>query len=76
MGVSEIIEKIRALPPEERREVVERIEIEFAGLDEELSPEQLAELDRRAEEALRHPERGRPVEEVFAEIDRRIRAKK
>ncbi|HEU0009538.1 MAG TPA: addiction module protein [Verrucomicrobiae bacterium] len=74
MSATEILVQIRQLPLQEQREVFERLRDEFG--DEELTPEQIAELDRRAEEALKHPERGRPAEEVFAEIEERLRAKK
>jgi hypothetical protein len=74
MSATEILDHIRRLPPEEQREVFERLRDDFD--DDELSPEQIAELDRRAEEALKHPERGRPAAEVFAEIERRLGGKK
>ncbi|MDE3066935.1 MAG: addiction module protein [Verrucomicrobiota bacterium] len=64
------------MPEAERRELVETIELEFGDFDDELTPEQLAELDRRAEDALRYPGRGKPVDQVFAEIEERLRAKK
>jgi len=74
MSATEIVEQIRKLPPDERREVVEKIRDEFA--DDELTPEQIAELDRRTEDAMRNPGRGKPAEQVFAEIRDRLAAKK
>ena len=64
------------MPETERRELVETIEMEFGGFDDTLTPEQIAELDRRAEDALKNPGRGKPVDQVFAEIEQRLRAKK
>jgi putative addiction module component (TIGR02574 family) len=75
MSASEILEQIRRLPENERREVIRRIEDEFVEIDDELTPEQIAELDRRAEDALKHPGRGTPIEEVSAEIRKRLLAK-
>ena len=80
MSAAEILERIRGLPPEEQRDLVELIVQEFSDRGEtshtDLSPEQVAELDRRAEEALAHPERCRPFDEVFREIEGRFRAAK
>ena len=56
MSAAQILEQIRSLPEAERREVVERIRDEYLGVDDELTPEQIDELDRRAEHALAHPE--------------------
>jgi len=75
MSALEILEQIRRLPPPERFEVVERIQEEFGDADDELTPEQVAELDRRAERALAHPERCRPLDDVVAELEMRFRAK-
>jgi putative addiction module component (TIGR02574 family) len=58
MSAEQILEEIRRMPEAERRELVERIEDEFADFNEELTPEQIAELDRRAEDALKNPGRG------------------
>jgi putative addiction module component (TIGR02574 family) len=76
MSATEILEQIRRLPEDERRELVERIENEFGGFDDELTPEQIAELDRRAEDALKHPCRGKPAEQVFTEIRQRFSGSK
>lgn len=70
MSATEILVQIRQLPPQEQREVFERLRDDFD--DDELTPEQIAELDRRAEDALRNPGRGTPVEEVSAEIRKRL----
>lgn len=72
MSATEILVQIRQLPPQEQREVFERLREEFDNV--ELTPEQIAELDRRAEEALQHPERCRPLEDVVADIESRFRA--
>lgn len=68
MSAAEIIEQMRPLPTAEKRALVEQIWQEFGEeldwVDEDLTPEEAAELDRRAEEALRHPGRGIPLDEV------------
>ena len=75
MSASEILEQIRRLPPEEHCEVAEKVWEEFGDCDDELTPEQIAELDRRAERALAHPERGRPLEDAIADMEKRFRAR-
>jgi len=70
MSATQVLEQLDKLPFEEQREIFERLREKF---DEELTPEQLAELDRRAERALAHPERCRPLDDVVADIEKRFR---
>ena len=76
MSAAEIIEQVRRLSPEEQREVFERLRDELEDFDKDLTPEQSAELDRRAENALRNPGRGTPVEQVHAEVRQRLLPRK
>jgi putative addiction module component (TIGR02574 family) len=73
MTATEFVEQFRKLPLGEQREVFRRIRGEF---DDELTPEQITELDRRAEDALKNPGRGTTIEEVSGEIRKRLLAKK
>lgn len=68
MTAAEIFERIRNMPENERRELVQQILDEFTEYDDELTPEQMAELDRRAEDALNNPGRGRLFEEIHEEM--------
>jgi putative addiction module component (TIGR02574 family) len=68
MSATEILEELRRMPEAERRELVETIELEFGDFDDELTEEQKAELDRRAEDALKNPGRGTPWEELRDEM--------
>ncbi len=67
MSKAEILEELRRMPEAERRELVETIESEFGDFNDELTPEQVAELDRRAEDALKNPGRGIPWEQLREE---------
>ena len=71
MSAAQVLEQIYLLPVEEQREIFEQLRDKF---DDELTPEQIAELDRRAERALAHPELCRPLDDVVADIERRFRA--
>ncbi|HEY5234207.1 MAG TPA: hypothetical protein VIK35_11800 [Verrucomicrobiae bacterium] len=68
---AQVMEQVDKLPFKEQREVFEKLRDRF---DDELTPEQIAELDRRAERALAHPERCRPLDDVVADIEKRFRA--
>jgi putative addiction module component (TIGR02574 family) len=73
MSATEVVEQSRKLPLKEQFEVLERLREEF---EPELTPEQIAELDRRAEDALKNPGRGIPAEQLFAEIEEQLRAER
>jgi putative addiction module component (TIGR02574 family) len=76
MSAAQVLEQVEKLPFEEQREVFDRLREKFDDFDDTLTPEQITELERRAEDALKNPGRGKPVEQVFAEIEERLRAKK
>ena len=73
MSAAQVLEQVHKLPFEEQREIFEQLRSRF---DDELTPEQIAELDRRAERALAHPERCRPLDDVVADIEKRFRVKR
>jgi len=72
MSASEILEQIRRLPPEEQYEVAERVWEEFGDFDDDLTPEQAAELERRAEEFRKNPQDSIPWEQVRDEVRQRF----
>jgi putative addiction module component (TIGR02574 family) len=76
MSATKILEELRRMPENERRETVQQTLDEFTEYDDELTPEQIAGLDRRAEDALKNPGRGIPAEQVFAEIEERLAARR
>ena len=73
MSATQVMEQVNKLPFAEQREVFERLRDKF---DDELTPEQIAELDRRAERALAHPELCRPLDDVVADIEKQFRDRK
>jgi putative addiction module component (TIGR02574 family) len=73
MSAEQILEEIRRMPDPERRETIQRIMDEFADFDDELTPKQITELERRAEDAIRNPGRGIPWEQVRAELKERCK---
>ena len=80
MSAAELLEKAKALPIEERAELLNQLEENLAeeryGIDSDLTPEQVEELDRRAERALSNPEQCRPLEDVIREIEERSPTRK
>jgi putative addiction module component (TIGR02574 family) len=72
MSRTEILEELRRMPEPERRELVETIELEFGDFNDELTRDQKAELDRRAEEFRKNPSEGIPFEQVREEARKRF----
>jgi putative addiction module component (TIGR02574 family) len=73
VSATEILEQIRRLPENERREVAGQILEEFGNFDDDLSPEQIEELERRADELSLNPESGVPWEQIRAELLERLK---
>lgn len=69
-SAAQILEQIRNLPEVERREVGERIQEEYLDFDDELTPEQAAELDRRLADFEKNPREGIPWEQVEADLNK------
>jgi putative addiction module component (TIGR02574 family) len=76
MSATEIIEQMRGLPAEQKRQVVEQIWTEFGDelgwVDPDLTPEQAAELDRRLADFEKNPHEGIPWEQVQADLKKRF----
>jgi putative addiction module component (TIGR02574 family) len=64
MSATQVLEQLDKLPFEEQREVFEQ-----------LTPEQIAEFERRGEELRRNPQSGIPWEQVRAELKERIKGR-
>ena len=77
MSATEILEAAKCLPQEERIKLAQDFWEIIAedGYEPNLTPEQVAELERRAAEARAHPERGIPWETVRAELYSRYKVK-
>ena len=72
MSATQVMEQVEKLPFEEQREVFEHLREKF---DDELTPEQIAEFDRRGDELRRNPASGIPWEQVRAELKERIKTR-
>jgi putative addiction module component (TIGR02574 family) len=73
MSATQILEQIHQLPLAEQYEVAEKVREEY--FEDEPTPEQLAEFDRRGDELRRNPASGIPWETVRAEMKERIKAR-
>lgn len=58
MHATEILEEIRRMPQEERRELLEFIESEYS-LAPAVPPEHITELESHAEDTLKNPNTGK-----------------
>jgi hypothetical protein len=76
MSATEILEQIRRLPENERREVAGQILEEFGDVDDGLTSEQIEEAELRGERLTRNPESGIPWEQVRAELPERLKNRK
>jgi len=72
VSATEILEQIRRLPENERREVAGQILEEFGMLDDGLTSEQIEEAERRAERLSLNPESAIPWEHVESELKDRF----
>ena len=78
MSATELYEQVKNLPLAERIELAHRLCEDIAEEQNEpdLTSAQRAELDRRAERALAHSDRCRPLEDVILDIEAKFRARK
>jgi putative addiction module component (TIGR02574 family) len=72
MSAAEIFEQFRKLPVGEQHEAFEKIREFVEGANSDLTPEQIAELDRRLAEFERNPGDGIPWEQVEADLNQRF----
>ena len=72
MSATEILAQIEKLPLAERQEVAEMVMEKYGDLDDALTPEQTAELDRRLAEFEKNPRDGVAWEQVEADLNKRF----
>ena len=72
MSATEILEQIEHLPRAEQQAVAEQIWEKFGDFNDELTPEQSAELDRRLADFEKNPHDCIPWEQVEAKLNKRF----
>ena len=72
MSAAQVVEQFCKLPVAEQNEAFAKIREVVHDFDDELTPEQAAELDRRLAEFEKNPRGGIPFEQVKAEMRQRF----
>ncbi len=73
MSKDEIIAEILRLPPDQQRNIIEQVinQLPDSAHDPDMTPELRAELDRRSQDMLDHPENKLSLEQARAYLDQR-----
>ena len=72
MSATEFVEQFRKLPVAEQHEAFEKIREIVHDFDPDLTPGQVAELDRRLADFEKNPHDGIPWEQVEADLNQRF----
>jgi putative addiction module component (TIGR02574 family) len=72
MSAAQILEQIEQLPPDEQQAVAELVWKKYGASEDELTPEQSAELDRRLADFEKNPHDGIPWEQVESDLNKRF----
>ena len=72
MSATEVVEQFRKLSAAEQYKAFEKIREVVEVADDDLTPEQVAELDRRLAEFENNPREGIPWEQVEADLNKRF----
>ncbi len=72
MSAAQVVEQFCKLPVAEQNEAFAKIRKVVHDFDDELTPEQAAELDRRLAEFEKNPHDGIPWEQVETDLNQRF----